>query len=229
MHRLPIAFLLAAVVLSSSLRVYGADGPIELFNGRDLAGWRYGKEELAGKTVTDDRRFAVQDGVVVAEDGEGTKSLNTTRSFDTNFRLTLQFRAAPNADSGVYVRGTQLQVRDFVRRGEKKQLTSFRNDDWNDLEVVVTNDHLSAKVDGKPLGDSSLDVIVKDGTATVKIDGSETPLTKVEVSMTAIAHCTVNGQLLEDMTIPNASSQGIALQAEKGKFEFRNIRLEELQ
>ena len=229
MVRITTTSLLAFGILSLPVGGHAANDPVALFNGKDLTGWRYGKEDLAGKTETEDRRFAVRDGVIVAEDGEGTKSINTTRACDTNFRLTLQFRAGPKADSGVYVRGPQLQVRDFVRRGEQKQLKGFKNDDWNDLDVVVTNDQLIAKVNGKPLGASTLDLTVKNGEAVVKVDDAETPLSKVEVVMTAIAHCTVNGEFLEAMPVPNASTQGIGLQAEKGKFEFRNIRLQPLE
>ena len=36
-----------------------------LFNGKDLTGWRVGNTELAGKTASDDGRFAVKDGVLV--------------------------------------------------------------------------------------------------------------------------------------------------------------------
>ena len=72
MLRTTVASLISAFVLSSSINVSGADDPIAIFNGKDLAGWRYGKEDLAGKTRTADGRFAVQDGVIVAEDGEGT-------------------------------------------------------------------------------------------------------------------------------------------------------------
>ncbi|MFO0864740.1 MAG: DUF1080 domain-containing protein [Gemmataceae bacterium] len=98
------------------------DGWKVLFNGKDLSGWRYGKEDLTGKTETADKRFVVRDGVTIAEPGNGIKDLYTNRSFDAEFQLKLQFRAAAKADSGVYIRGPQLQVRDFIRRGEQKHL-----------------------------------------------------------------------------------------------------------
>jgi hypothetical protein len=198
-----------------------------LFNGKDLSGWRYGKEDLTGKTETADKRFVVRDGVIVAEPGNGIRDLYTNRPFDAEFHLKLEFRASAKSDSGVYIRGPQLQVRDFPRRGEQKQLKKFQTDGWNELDITVKNDQLLAKVNGKPLGSASLDLQVKDGKVAAKLDGKETPISKLEIVQTAIAHCLVNGEFLEDMPIPSKSSNGIGLQAETGKFEFRNIRVRE--
>lgn len=115
-----------------------------LFNGRDLSGWTYKDQPLDGKTETPDKRFSVVDGVIVAQakDAEGKggiRDLWTLEDFDKSFRLKLEFRAALKADSGVYLRRRQLQVRDYIRRGEQKQLTKFKNDGWNELDLKVTN------------------------------------------------------------------------------------------
>src|SRR4051812_12014172 len=97
-----------------------SDSYTQLFNGNDLTGWKYGKEDLTGKTETADKRFQVVDGVIVANEGKGIKDLYTVKSFDKDFNLKIEFRASLKSDSGVYVRGPQLQVRDFIRRGERK-------------------------------------------------------------------------------------------------------------
>ncbi len=112
------------------------------------------KVSLEGKTESPDGRFAVVDGAIVANAKDkagkgGIKDLNTTASFDKDFTLRLQFKAGPKADSGVYVRGPQIQIRDFVRRGEQKHLTKFKNDDWNDLEVVVKGTTMTVTVNGE--------------------------------------------------------------------------------
>ena len=44
----------------------------------------------------------------------------------------------------------------------------------------------------------------------------------------AVAKCYCNGEFLEDMPVPTKSGQGIGLQAETGKFEFRRIRIKEM-
>lgn len=117
-------------------------GYVSLFNGKDLSGWHYKikkgeNEALEGKTATSDQRFTVKDGALVAEVGKGIKDLYTVKEFGQDFHLKLEFRAGPKADSGVYIRGPQLQVRDFIRRGEQKHLTKFKNDDWNELDITV--------------------------------------------------------------------------------------------
>src|SRR5580765_6829758 len=116
-------------------------GYVSLFNGKDLAGWKYGKEaDLTGKTETADKRFRVADGIIIAEEGKGIKDLYTVKAYNTEFNVKMEFRAALKAYSGVYVRRPQLQVRDFIRRKEMvKQLTKFKNDDWNELDITVKN------------------------------------------------------------------------------------------
>lgn len=141
------------------------EGFTTLFNGRDLTGWQYMKrvgkgrveiETLDGKTATADGRFEVEDGVIVVHakdrDGKGgIQDVYTTAEFGTDFVLRLDFRAGPKADSGVYVRGPQLQIRDFPRLGQQKQLTAFKADDWNQLEVAVTGTTAIATCNGQPI------------------------------------------------------------------------------
>jgi hypothetical protein len=49
----------------------------------------------------------------------------------------MEFRAAPNADSGIYVRGPQLQCRDYLLAGPYKELQHYRAGEWNEIEVTV--------------------------------------------------------------------------------------------
>ena len=228
--RLHLPCCTLVVLASLSTPAVAGDGFESLFNGKDLTGWKYYAEtDLTGKTATADGRFTVKDGVIIAEVGKGIKDLYTAKAYNGNFHFKVEFRAALKADSGVYVRGPQLQVRDFPRRGEMKQLTKFKNDDWNELDIVVTANKLLTKVNGKSLAPTdALEVSVKSGTATARVNGKEIDLSKLEVVHTAIAHCTCNGQFMEDMAVPNASEKGIGLQAETGKFEFRNVRIKML-
>ena len=92
-----------------------------------------------GSTATPDGRFVAIGGrLVVTTPPEYRKiqQLWTTREFPEDFVLKLEFRATPNADSGLYVRGPQLQVRDYLIAGPYKQLKRYKPQDWN--EVVVT-------------------------------------------------------------------------------------------
>lgn len=190
MRRLMILGL--ALALTTGLtRLWAGEGFTSLFNGKDLSGWRYpGQkgEALGTKTETPDGRIEVKDGAIVvkAKDNAGKggiKDLYTEKAFGKDFVLKMQFRAEAKSDSGVYIRGPQLQIRDFIRRGEQKQLKNFKNDDWNDLEITVKGTEATATVNGEKI----------------------TP---------------------DKMKVP--ASGPIGVQAETGKFEFRNIQVKEL-
>ena len=64
------------------------------------------------------------------------QQLWTTRDFpESDFVLKLEFRATPNADSGVYLRGTQLQCRDYLLAGPYDHLERHRPQEWNEIKV----------------------------------------------------------------------------------------------
>jgi lysophospholipase L1-like esterase len=107
-----------------------------------------------GKTATPDGRFVAMNGRLVVTTppaGRKIQQLHTTREFGEDFVLKLEFRATPNADSGVYVRGPQLQVRDYALAGPFKNLTRYRPQDWNELVVTVQNGVAKATCNGEPL------------------------------------------------------------------------------
>lgn len=210
------------------------DGYVLLFNGKDLSGWRYGKDVLEGKSETADKRFFVKDGVIVADEGKGIKDLYTVKEFDKEFNLKLEFRAGEKSDSGVYIRGPQLQVRDFIRRGEQKQMKNFKNDGWNELDITVKNGIVVTKVNGKDVTPKdTLEVTVKDGKPAAKLNGTAVDVNKIEVSVNSVATCLCNGEPFSPPTMTLPAKGPIGLQAEPGanpgtmKFEYRRIRIKE--
>jgi lysophospholipase L1-like esterase len=107
-----------------------------------------------GLTATPDGRFAVKGGrLVVTTPPEYRKiqQLWTTREFPRDFVLKLEFRATPNADSGVYVRGPQLQCRDYRIAGPYKDLKRYKPQDWNELVVTVEGGTARATCNGELL------------------------------------------------------------------------------
>jgi lysophospholipase L1-like esterase len=107
-----------------------------------------------GRTSSPDGRFAAINGrLVVTTPPEGRKiqQLYTTREFGDDFVLKLEFRATPNADSGVYVRGPQLQCRDYGLAGPFKGLKNYKPQDWNELVVTVQNGVARATSNGEVL------------------------------------------------------------------------------
>lgn len=204
------------------------EGFVSLFNGKDLSGWRYGKEKLDAKTESGDKRFGVEDGVIVARVGSGIRDLYTAKDFPGNFHVKLEFRASLKADSGVYLRGHQLQVRDYIRRSERKLLKKFKNDDWNELDLILTNGVVTTTVNGQKLtSKDSLTVKLANGQPVVELNGKPVQPNNIQITTMAVAKCYCNGEYLEDLPVQNKSG-GIGLQAESGKFEFRRIRVKEL-
>lgn len=148
-----------------------------LFNGHDLTGWGFHasseaeiraatrpnavattivKEKVAfdGETMSDDGRYVARNGrLIVTTPPEYRKieALWTTREFPHNFILKLEFRATPNADSGVFIRQPQLQCRDYLLAGPYKQLKQYKPQDWNQLIVAVTNNVAYCTCNGEVL------------------------------------------------------------------------------
>jgi len=114
-------------------------GYISLFNGKDLTGWGYRTNNFDGKTESDDGRYSATNGILVVHPREPRRAeqLWTTRKFPKDFTLKLEFRAAVNADSGLFLRQPQLQVRDYLIAGPYKQLKRYKPQDWNEIEVTV--------------------------------------------------------------------------------------------
>ena len=124
----------------------------------NAAEWPFVTEAVAfdGRTASPDGRFvAIAGRLVVTTPPAGRKvqQLFTTREFPEDFVLRLEFRATPNADSGVYVRGPQQQVRDYRLAGPYKDLKHYKPQEWNELEVTVRNGVARTTCNGEPLGE----------------------------------------------------------------------------
>ncbi|MBL9143350.1 MAG: DUF1080 domain-containing protein [Verrucomicrobiaceae bacterium] len=129
-------------------------GFISLFNGKDLSGWCYRAKtkkddpkpgeiltKFDGKVESEDHYYSAKDGVIrvnfPTEADKLTGQLYTVAEFPKNFVLKLEFRAAVNADSGVFIRKPQLQCRDYLVAGPYKELKNYKPQEWNTIEVTV--------------------------------------------------------------------------------------------
>jgi hypothetical protein len=123
-------------------------GFVSLFNGKDLTGWCYRAEDKPDGAVTDsfadknessDARYGVGIDALVVHPRTPRKiaKLWTQREFPKDFVLKLEFRATVNADSGIYVRGPQLQCRDYLVAGPYKELKKYKAQDWNEIIIEV--------------------------------------------------------------------------------------------
>lgn len=110
--------------------------------------------QFDGKTESADGRYVAKHGrLIVTTPPEGRKiqTLWTTREFSKDFILKLEFRATPNADSGVFIRQPQLQCRDYLLAGPYKQLRNYKPQDWNEIVVTVKGGEAHATCNGEVL------------------------------------------------------------------------------
>ena len=110
--------------------------------------------EFDGKTASTDGRFRAIGGrlvVTTPTEGRRIQQLATTRDFPGDFTLKLDFRATPNADSGVFVRGRQIQCRDYLLAGPYKNLKNYRPQDWNELVITVKDNKARCTCNGELL------------------------------------------------------------------------------
>ncbi len=129
-------------------------GFISLFNGRDLTGWGYRTNNFDGQVTSSEGRYVAKRGrLIVTTPPEGRKlaQLYTTREFPKDFVLKLEFRATPNADSGVFIRKPQLQCRDYLLAGPYKALTQYKPQDWNEMIITVKGDIAYCTCNGEVL------------------------------------------------------------------------------
>ena len=122
-------------------------GYVSLFNGHDLTGWGFRAKKtfkptatFDGKKASNDARYVAINGrlvVTTPPEGRRVQQLWTTREFPKNFILRLEFRATPNADSGVFIRKPQLQCRDYVLAGPWKDLKNYKPQEWNEIVAIV--------------------------------------------------------------------------------------------
>jgi lysophospholipase L1-like esterase len=122
----------------------------------NAAAWPFVTEAVRfdGLTATPDGRFAVIGGRLVVKtppEFRKIQQLWTTREFPRDFVLKLEFRATPNADGGIYLRGPQLQCRDYGLAGPYKDLKRYRSQDWNEIVVTVRDDAARITCNGERL------------------------------------------------------------------------------
>lgn len=155
-------------------------GFTSLFNGKDLTGWGFRPTaprkqpkkpnpnapvfveitepvSFDGKARSDDGRYQAINGrlvVTTPPEGRRIQQLWTTREFGGDFVLKLEFRATPNADSGVFIRQPQLQCRDFPLAGPYFDLKNYKPQDWNELVVTVKGGNAEATCNGELLTDA---------------------------------------------------------------------------
>jgi hypothetical protein len=157
-----VALALSALFIARAEDWKAEEGFISLYNGKDLTGWGYRDKEqkvletFDGKTEASDGRFSAKPGILVVNPhneakGPRRRDLWTTQVFPKNFILKIEFRAAVNADSGIFLRKPQLQCRDYLVAGPYKELKKYKAQDWNQIIVTVKDNVAHCECNGEVL------------------------------------------------------------------------------
>lgn len=106
------------------------------------------------KTRTTNGRYIAKNGrlvVTLPPEGRKIQQFYTQRDFPNDFVLKLEFRATPNADSGIFLRGKQLQCRDYALAGPYKDLKQYKPQDWNEMVITVRGQSAHCTCNGEVL------------------------------------------------------------------------------
>jgi hypothetical protein len=114
-------------------------GFTRLDTGKDLEGW-------TGNTAG----WSVVDGAIHLDSKKAKGNIDSAKTHSGDCVIRLQFRATPGADSGVFVHGNQLQVRDYPKAGPKQYAFAAKPaGEWNDLEWDITKGVAVVKLNGQ--------------------------------------------------------------------------------
>jgi hypothetical protein len=138
--------------------------PIQLFNGKDLTGWR-----LTDATMVSG--WSVKDGLLLntvpAKKDKRYGNLRTDREFE-DFNLTLEVRVPGHGNSGIYLRGLyEVQVFDSYGKpvdchnmgaiyGRIAPTTSAEKKpgEWQTLDITLVDRHVTVILNGVKIMDN---------------------------------------------------------------------------
>ncbi len=195
---------------------------VELFNGRDLAGWTH---VLMDPSVKMDEVWSVRDGMIVCK-GEPVGFISAGPEV-TNFRLVVEYRWAPGAkpgNSGLFSRihepikalpacvETQLQ---HGNAGDVMGLQGVKIDQTQPRSFFVAKHELAGDIAGvKKIADKE------------KAPGE---WNHVEIEARGTHYRVwMNGELINDVFNVEECAGRIGLQSEGGEVHFRKVTLTRL-
>jgi hypothetical protein len=173
--------------------------PIQLFNGKDLAGWRLMNPGA-------DNGWSVADGVLMnrVAPGKHCGNLRTDREFE-DFNLKLDVRTLEKSNSGIYLRGIyEVQVAE----------TYGQQPDSHNMGAIYSRIKPTVAAE-KPVGEwQTFDITLVDRHVTVVLNG------KTIIDNQPLLGCT-GGAMTSDEFKPGP----IYLQGDHSDIDYRNIVL----
>lgn len=203
----------------------------ELFNGRDLSGWKaYNKDTVSGQ-------WKVEDGVLAFSPSEGkhkgTENLITEGEYE-NFELSLEWKISEGGNSGImwavqeskifdepYLTGPEIQILDNERHPDAQNGPNRQAGALYDMvppEKDVTN----------PAGEwnqSEISINYKKNIASVILNGLE--ITKFPLHGEDWDKMVENSKFKDWQDFGKNPKGHIALQDHGDKVWFRNIKIKE--
>lgn len=160
------------LAIPAAAQAPAGEGWIELFNGKDLAGWVKNGQE----------KWIVDNGTILGESTVGHYGYLTTEKTFSNFTLRLKFKPETDGNSGVFTRsritgdspktgpdivGEQVEVdptrntgsiyesggRGWIAMGTPACEQAVKARDWNDLEITEHGRHYITRLNGVPCVD----------------------------------------------------------------------------
>lgn len=217
--------VLALLLVPSLLR---AEGPVSLFNGKDLAGWK-ADVPAADKDPNVSPSFIVRDGMLVSMGKPGGHLV--TEKVYSNYKLTVEYRfAKEGGNCGVLVHASTPRklYGMFPQSIEVQMMHENAGDFWcigENIEVPDMEKRRPKKDPSQAFGGGPADA----RRILNLTDGSEKPLgqwntMQIECKGDEVK-VWVNGTLVNHGSKSTASSGKIALQAEGVEVEFRKVEM----
>lgn len=128
--------------------------PIELFNGKDLSGW---------KASSDDNQWIVKDGILINQ--KAGANLITDQKFE-DFKLNAEFRYTEEGNSGIYLRGRyEVQIEDSPKDRHAgslyfggvygfltpSEMATNGANEWNTYEITLRGRMVTIVANGKTI------------------------------------------------------------------------------
>lgn len=129
--------------------------PIELFNGKDLAGWKASSSE--------NNNWVVKDGILINQ--KAGANLITEQAFE-DFKLEAEFRYKEGGNSGIYLRGRyEVQIEDSPKDRHPgslyyggvygflapSELATLGPNEWNKYEITLKGRMVTIVSNGKTI------------------------------------------------------------------------------
>jgi hypothetical protein len=192
----------------------------ELFNAKDLTGWR---SYLSEHQVGTEDVWSVRDGILICK-GEPMGYLYTTQDF-TNFKLLVEWRWAPGKEPGNS--GVLMRI-----NGEPKPLprsleSQLKSGDAGDLygfhgmSIRGEDAQRAVSVKAHPLGGDLLGVRKMAGA---EVSPGEWNRMEIELQGAKVK-VRVNGKLVNEAGDCEVIAGPIGLQSEGGEIHFRKVQL----